>query len=202
MRQGAAILDSVRIVPQFFNTGHFRSDGLEVVGTAYRLHNEVSVPYHLPLPRQYRRSDGDYALSNDGRFFSKMDFAHRPKHFRVLRTEIMVSAVDSGFDLDITFEAAEVPFTIELCFRRGGTLSGVQSMNSIDNFQLVEGFGNYKVGDDCITFGPGNGAGPLQPVNMEPGEQYTYRGGSLVPDGIRVYITGRTPIRYVLQLHY
>jgi hypothetical protein len=35
---------------------------------------------------------------------------------------------------------------------------------------------------------------------MEPGERYTYLGGSLVPDGVRVYITGRAPVRYVLQL--
>ncbi|HEU5012240.1 MAG TPA: hypothetical protein VFT66_06830 [Roseiflexaceae bacterium] len=200
MRRGAAILASVRMVPQFFNTGHFRSHGLEVEGTTYRLNSEVSVPYHQPLPREHRRRDGDYALSNDGRFYSQMDFARRQKQFRVLRATIRVSEAGSGFDLDIALEESEVSFTIELCFRSGGTLHGVQQIDGDDNYQLVEGFGSYTVGDDRITFGPGNGAGPLQPVNMEPGERYTYLGGSLVPDGVRVYITGRAPVRYVLQL--
>jgi hypothetical protein len=35
---------------------------------------------------------------------------------------------------------------------------------------------------------------------MDPGERYTYLGGGLMPPGVRVYITGRTPIRYVVRL--
>ena len=35
---------------------------------------------------------------------------------------------------------------------------------------------------------------------MDPGEKYTYLGGSLVPPGQRVYITGRVPFRYTLRL--
>ena len=41
-----------------------------------------------------------------------------------------------------------MPFTIELCFRRGGTLNGVQTIDSDDNYQLVEGYGSYTAGDD------------------------------------------------------
>src|SRR6185436_1861531 len=63
LRQGAAILDSVRLSPQFFSTGHFRSDGLRRTGDrSFKLADEVKVPYHLPLPKRYRRKDGLYAL--------------------------------------------------------------------------------------------------------------------------------------------
>jgi hypothetical protein len=200
LRRGEAILDSVRISPQFFSTGHFRSNGLEVAGGRYRLADEVAVPYYLPLPPRFRRADGEYALTNDGRFYAKMDFPRRPAQPRVLRTAILVAEVEGGFDLDIAIEESAAPFTIELCFRRGGALSGVRPLSGADNYQLTEGFGAYTVGADRITFGPGNGSGLLQPVHMDPGERYTYLGGSLVPDGVRVYITGRSPIRYVLKL--
>jgi hypothetical protein len=200
MRKGQAILDSVRLSPQFFSTGHFRSSGLGVSSTAYHLRNAVSAAYHLPLPRDVRREDGDYALTNDGRFYSKMDFPLRPKHFRTLRTEIDIRAVDSGFDLDFSIEESEAPFTIELCFRKGGTLAGVVPVGDADDYLLVEGFGTYTAGNDRIEFGPGNGSDTRQPVIMDPGEYYTYLGGSLAPDGVRVYITGRSPARYVLEL--
>ncbi|WP_328990695.1 hypothetical protein OG394_30955 [Kribbella sp. NBC_01245] len=198
LRQGAAILDSVRLSPQFFSTGHFRSDGLRRLGPkAFRLGDEVNVPYHLPLPRRYRRADGDYAMTPDGRFYSKMDFPHRPKHYRTLRTEVVVTELANGFDLAIELGESEVPFAIELCFRPGGQLTGVEQLDANGNYQLPGGTGAYVVGNDRIEFGPGNGA---TRVTMDPGERYTYLGGSLTPAGLRVYITGRSPLTYTLKL--
>jgi hypothetical protein len=197
LRKGEAILDSVRISPQFFGTGHFRSSGLEVDEGSYRLADEVAVPYYLPLPERFRREDGDYALTNDGRFYAQMDFPHRPRQERVLRTTVVVTEVDGGFDLAIGLEESALPFTIELCFRPGGALSGVQPLSDANAYQLIEGYGSYTVGADRISFGPGNGSGP---PGMDPGERYTYLRGNLEPDGLRVYITGRSPLRYLLKL--
>jgi hypothetical protein len=70
-------------------------------------------------------------------------------------------------------------------------------LGTAGNYQLVSGTGSYTVGSDRIEFGPGNGAAR---VGMDPGERYTYLGGSLTPDGQRVYLTGRTPGRQTLQL--
>ena len=58
-RKGAAILDSVRLSPRFFSTGHFRSDGVASSRGGWRLQDEVAVAYHLPLPQRRRRSDGN-----------------------------------------------------------------------------------------------------------------------------------------------
>ena len=115
-------------------------------GATYRLQDDVAVSYYLPLPRRYRCRNGDYALTNDGRFFSKMDFPHRSKQLRVLRTVIVVSERDGGFDLDMSLAESAAPFTIELCFRRGGSLTGVQAIGSADDYQLVDGVGTYTVG--------------------------------------------------------
>jgi hypothetical protein len=198
LRTGAAILDSVRLSPQFFSTGHFRSDGLRrtAPGT-FKLQQEVKVPYHLPLPKRYRRADGLYALTPDGRFYSAMDFPHRPKQYRTLRTEVTVTELSDGYDLAFEFAGDATAYAIELCFRPGGELAGVEALDAAGNYQLVSGNGSYTVGSDRIEFGPGNGAAR---VTMDPGERYTYLGGSLTPDGRRVYITGRTPGRQILRL--
>ncbi|TDO43190.1 hypothetical protein EV643_119123 [Kribbella sp. VKM Ac-2527] len=198
LRNGAAILDSVRLSPVFFSTGHFRSNGMRrTSANTYKLEQEVKVPYHLPLPKRYRRADGMYALTLDGRFYASMDFPHRPKQFRTLRTEVTVVELGNGFDVTFDLDGDETAYAIELCFRRGGTLAGVQALDAADNYQLVDGTGSYTVGTDRIEFGPGTGA---TRVTMDPGERYTYLGGSLTPDGHRIYLTGRTPTRYTLQL--
>ncbi|WP_112248228.1 hypothetical protein [Kribbella monticola] len=198
LRQGAAILDSVRLSPQFFGTGHFRSDGLERTGpTTFRLSDEVKVPYHLPLPPAHRRTDGAYALTPDGRFYASMDFPHRPKHYRVLRTSVTVAEVAGGFDLTFELTESEVLLAIELCFRPGGILTGVDALDADGNYQLGTGTGRYTVGSDWIEFGPGNGD---TRVAMDPGERYTQLNGNLTPDGLRVYVTGRSPLHYTLKL--
>ena len=199
--KGAAILDSVRMSPRFFSTGHFRSDGVTARGGGWRLSDQVKVPYHLPLPQRYRRPDGNYALGSEGRFYSKMDFPHRPKQYRVLETSITIRQVgESAFDLAFDVEGPATSLTIELCFRSGGSLTGVVPASGDGNFQLVDGDGAYTVGADTITFGPGNSSGIRQPIAMDPGEKYTYLGGNLVPAGQRVYITGEVPFRYTLRL--
>lgn len=200
-RKGAAILQSVRLSPSFFSTGHFRSHGVTAHRGGWRLSEIVRVPYHLPLPGRYRRRNGDYALTADGRFYSKMDFPHRPKQYCVLNTAVIVREVGrGGFDLEFEVDGQPTSLTIELCFRAGGTLSGVVPSTGDGNFHLVEGEGRYAVGADVITFGPGNGGGIRQPVRMDAGEKYSYLGGSLAPSGQRVYITGRVPFRYTLRV--
>jgi len=200
-RSGAAILDSVRLSPRFFSTGHFRSDGLTIRGDgACLLSSEVEVPYHLPLPAKYRRADGAYQLTNEGRFWASMDFPHRPKQYRRLRTDILVQPRQDGADVQIALAESETSWTLELCFRPGGTLTGTVPLATAGEHQLVEGTGRYQVGSDVIEFGPGTGSGPYQPVSMDPGERYTYLNGNITPDGVRVYLTGTAPTKFTLQL--
>jgi hypothetical protein len=200
LRKGAAILDSLRMSPRFFSTGHFRSDGVDAYRGGWRLTDRVKVPYHLPLPQRYRRRDGDYALGSEGRFYAKMDFPRRPNQYRVLDTTIVIKEVSDGaFHVDFDVDGPPTSLTVELCFRSGGTLTGVVDKGD-HNYQLVAGEGTYTVGTDSIKFGPGNGSGLLQPIAMDPGEKYTYLGGNLTPAGERVYITGVIPFRYTLRL--
>ncbi|ONK16100.1 hypothetical protein [Streptomyces sp. MP131-18] len=202
-RRGAAILDSVRLAPQFFSLGHFRSEDLQPAGGGWRLHARVRAAYHLPLPPQHRRRDGDYPLTDDGRFWSAMDFPHRPRTYVTLRTEVLVEEAGEGLNVSFEVDESEVPLAIELVFRPGGELGGAGLAaveGQPDTYQLTSGEGSYRRGDDRITFGPGNGAGPGQPAVVDPGERYTWLNGSLTPPGPRVLITGRAPFRYRLRL--
>lgn len=202
MRKGAAILNSLRLAPRFFSLGHFRAEGLERDADGWRLYAEVRGAYHQPLPPGHLRQDGGYSLTDDGRFWSAMDFPHREREYRTLRTEILLREVPGfGWDLTCSQTGADVPFALELCFRPGGELTGDGLERVSDNtYQLVHGEAVYTVGEDRIIFGPGNGKGGRQPPVVDPGERYAWLGGSLTPDGIRVLITGRTQTTYCLTL--
>lgn len=203
-RKGAAVLESVRLTPGFFNLGYFRSEGLEVStdGREYRLAQTQRAAYYQPLPAAARRPDGDYALTSDGRFYSKMDFPARPRDEKQLTTRVTVrerAGAPGEFELecDITGTAG-IGVVIELCFRAGGTFAGVEPREAEpDTFLLKGGTGRYTVGADTIEFGPG-AYGPSR-INLS-GEEYSWRNGQLRAEGQRVYLSGVTPFRHTLVI--
>lgn len=218
-RRGSARV-SARLTPAFFGTGFFHGTGPTKHNDGWRLHQRLAVPYHLPLPEQHRRADGDYPLSADGRFYSKMDFEHRPKEHRTLETEVILTERDGAYVLDLAVTGHEgVPVTLELALAGKGELSGVTSLadtpsprraswmrsgagtlrggaDTTGAHVLREGWGKFTAGNDVIEFGPGK-FGPA-PGRME-GENYTWTGGTLRAEGSRVYLTGVTPLRHTLN---
>lgn len=215
-RKGAAVLDSVRFSTGFFNTGFFYPQSLAVTGpNAYRLEQVLQVPYHLPLPAASRRADGSYRLTGEGRFFSKMDFPSRPKDFKTLTTRVTVRENNGAFELAFDVDGfAGVPVILELCFRKDGTLAGVEKPaaspagraggrtgpameNDEDSFVLKSGQGTYTVGADTIEFGPG--ASAHNRLRME-GENYSVYNGHNRAEGYRVYLTGITPFKHTLTV--
>ncbi len=199
-RRGAAILDSIRLSPSFFRMGHFRSQGLTVTGPhSWLLRQEAAAAYHHPLPPEARRADGDYPMSFDGRFYSKMAFGERPKQWKRLITEVEVRRVDSGFDLEFRCSGQEgVAVTVELCFRAGGVLTGTEKTSRTGLRLLGPGERvTYQVGNDVIRVGPGLTVGE---PSMDAGERYAWHQGSLTIEGERVYLTARSPFQHTLQI--
>jgi hypothetical protein len=200
-RKGDAILESVRMSPVFFRTGYFRSEGLVADGNSYHLSEERQTPYHQPLPRDFRREDGVYKMSADGRFFSKMDFENRPKDYIKLKSELIIRELNNSgaFELDISVgQTPGVAVTVELCFRKGGELSGViPNENDPDVYFLKEGTGTYRSGNDVIEFGPGSMEHRQLP---QANEQYAVHNGDIVSEGYRVLITFRTPFTHTLKI--
>lgn len=200
---GGLVVEGVRLVPDFFSMGHFRSNGIVLDNGVVKLGNELKVPYYLPIAPELRNPNGTYKLSRsvDGRFYSMLDFENRPTSTRDLKTDVSISATDSGYNLafEVTGEP-DVELTLEVTFREGGKLEGVKELvdgQGVKTYHLVEGQGKYTLGNDSVTFGPGNGNGV---INSAAGEQYSWHGGSLVLAGHRVYITGTSPMKYTLNL--
>jgi len=62
---------------------------------------------------------------------------------------------------------------------------------------LKEGMGAYRVGNDVIEFGPGQGDHEV--INLA-GHTYQSHGATLQAPGNCVYITGYTPFRKVITI--
>jgi len=217
MTKGKVVLDSIRMTPAFFNTGFFYPDEFIPVEGGYILKETRKVPYHLPLPKEYRNADGQYKLTPDGRFYSKMDFPNRPKDYKTIVNTVTIREKDGAFTLDFDISGYEnVPVTIELCFRRGGKLDGVvltgsgnaaggvpdgragrQMQDDPESYKMNEGWGSYTLDDSKLEFGPG--IYEHNRLGME-GEQFSVYNGELKADGLRVYMTGTTPFKHTLQI--
>lgn len=201
-RKGEAVLESVRMAPQFFRKGFFYSQGVDVQEHRYQLHQRLEVPYYQPLPEAARRADGDYKLSPaEDRFWSKMDFPAREKsNIKTLEQRVAVVETERGrFDLEVDIDGHDgVPVTLECSFRRGGHLVGVTpSPDSDGDYFLEQGFGRYQLGGQSIEFGPGQADHRVTRLESEVFD--THR-GSIRPDGLRVYITAFTPFRKTITI--
>jgi hypothetical protein len=200
--KGGLALEAVRLIPDFFNMGHFRpSDIMASPDGSIRMGGELTVPYYLPMPADGRRPDGAYALSPsiDGRFNSALDFSRRPANVRRLGVQILVKPQPNGYRVLFESSGEEgVDMTIELTLRGGGVLEGARELND-GSFHLVEGQASYSLGDERLLIAPGNGDGA---VKVSSGENYSWAGGHLRLPGQQLYITGRTPLRYELQLTF
>lgn len=191
---GSVALTDVRLSREFFGLGPFRPTSLESLGDGrYRLTETVSAGYHQPLPAAARRTDGAYALGDEGRFSASMSFGARAADTVSLTTTVDVTVTPDAVSLDVTTEGADVPWSLQLTFRGGGTFTGVSTDAATGEDVLADGTGTYRVGDDAVSFGAGNGSGPTQPAFYAPGQDYAFLGGTDRPDGEHVHVTGRSP---------
>jgi len=215
---GDAVLDAVRMLPNFFTMGHFRSNGLNhsVETGVTTLGNVFEVPYFLPMKPENLNANATYALSRatpDGRFYAMLDFENRPVSLRRLQTDVTITQMDAGYDLEFEVTGEQdVEIMFELTLRPNGTFSGtvegglkeledLEESDGSTTYHLIEGSGKYvsASGNNSITFGPGLGNGLIQ---SGAGEQYSWMNGKLELAGHQVYITGVTPLKYNLQLKF
>ncbi|KRE66639.1 hypothetical protein ASG79_09995 [Arthrobacter sp. Soil761] len=189
---GAALLSDVRLSRSFFDLGPFRSQRALRQDRSMVLSEEVQANFYQPLPPERVRADGVYALEHEGRFSAAMEFSARPRDIHRLATEIVVQCDGGHVGLDIGFAGTQTAFALELTFRPGGVLDGVERVGDAGTFRLVAGTGSYRVGNEVIEFGPGLPMDPDDPAGYNPGESYRYLGGTNAAGGVKVYITGRT----------
>lgn len=199
-RKGEALLKYLRLSTTFFSTGYFYSDGLQKTSSGYVLQKKLEAPYYQPLPKNLRKANGDYALteSTDGRFWNKMDFKRRPQsNVKTLNTKVTLTETGGAATLLFDVQGQPgVPVTLELCFREGGQLSGLSAPKD-GNYFLADGTARYRFGNDEIQFGPG--VMKHQNITGLEGERYSTHFGSLRTEGMHVYLTGVTPFVHELS---
>ncbi|MEO8532435.1 MAG: hypothetical protein ABI441_01730 [Flavobacterium sp.] len=200
-RKGEAILKYMRLSTSFFKMGYFSSDGIVKEGNKYTLTETKEADYYQPLAEEYRKSDGDYKLTQapDGRFWNKMDFDSRTKS-NVKKQTTTIEIIENNGLLSLDFKVdgpPNVEVTIEMCFKEGNTVTGALT-DEKKNYFLKSGTGELVTVNDKIQFGPGK----CEHLNVEnlDSEEYTYHQGSLRTKGEHVYITGFTPFRHKMTI--
>jgi hypothetical protein len=191
-RQGAAALEAVRCATAFFGKGQFTSDALEVRDGRYGLRQELDGPYFQPLSKDQIAGGEHVKMAPNGTLAADSKARRARSNLQTLTSSITVTETAGKFQLEFAIEGTpEVPVAIELAFRHGGQLQGVEPVAGVnDAYLLRAGTGRYVLGRDVIEFGPGRAE-----------HTYTQVRGALPKwDGQCVYLTGLTPFRATLHI--
>jgi len=183
--KGSAVLQSIRLAAAFFGEkGQFISDHAELVENKIILTKSVTHGYYQPYPEEKRTGDGDWEL---------MPRTQRPmSELQKLNYRVEITESDGKATIDIIIEGTPyVPVSIEMSFRPGGNLNGVTPDKNLDEAYFLEsGYGQYTVGNDSISFGPGIAGHKWAEI----------RGMLPKQEGNSVYLTGYTPFKHVMEL--
>ena len=191
-RNGAAALEAVRFATAFFGKGQFTAETLEVIDGRYILRQKLDGPYFQPLTAD-QIAHGDHTrMAPNGTLAADSRSLRKRSNIQTLEAVVEITETAGRFTLAFAITGtAEVPVSIELAFRSGGVLAGVEPVpKEKDAFLLRSGNGRYTFGADTIEFGPGLNA-----------HTYTQVRGALPKwEGSSVYLTGLTPFHHTLTI--
>lgn len=182
--KGNAVLQGMRIAASFFGKGQFQSSEIKQDGNQWILKNALEGPYYQPYPKDKIDPQGD---------LSKMPRIMRPKsEVQNLNYQVEISEHEDGINIDFDIKGTEgVPVTLELIFRPGGKLKGVNPIAGKLNSNLfADKEGSYSVGEDTIKFSPG----------LVVHKGINLRGALPSVEAPTVYLTGITPFKHTLKL--
>jgi hypothetical protein len=204
---GDAVLDAVRLSRGFFDLGPFRAQEMARLAEGrYRLTETLTAAYYQPLPPGARSAAGRYDVEDEGRFAAAMSFRRRGRDEVTLTTRVDVDLRDDGADLRIDIAGPKVPWALELTFRPPGQLRGVKPLGD-GRWCLSGGAATFQAGDDMIVIDVDLEAGdPLagpessDVLTYDPGQDYTFLGGTDATTGERLYLGGYGPNRLRVSL--
>jgi hypothetical protein len=191
-RRGSAALEAVRFASAFFGKGQFTGDTLEVRDGRYVLRQKLDGPYFQPLSKDQIAGGEQVKMAPNGTLATDSRAARTRSNIQVFESVVEITETGGKFELAISITGTDdVPVAVELAFRHGGTLHGVEAVADVkDAFLLRSGTGRYVLGGDTIEFGPGRAE-----------HTYTQVRGALPKwDGQSVYLTGFTPFQTTLRI--
>lgn len=183
--KGKAVLQAIRFASAFFGKGQMVASSMKIFDEGVLLEQTLSGPYYQPYPIEKLPTDGDW---------DKMPRSNRiQSEVQQLNTTIWIKpSAKNGFSLTFKVTGTDhVPVAIELAFRKGGSLKGVQALpNLTDAWLLPSSSGTYTFEKDVIEFGKGSTS-----------HQWTQLRGALPKfDALSVYVTGFTPFEHTLTV--
>ena len=192
-RKGAAALEALRCATAFFGKGQFIADTLEPINGRYILRQKLEGPYFQPLSAEQIAHEDHVKMAPNGTLSTESRALRTRSNVQTLESTITLSESAGKFSLEFSITGTDdVPVALELAFRHGGKLTGVEPVAHLnDAFLLSSGTGRYSVGDDTIEFGPGQAP-----------HSYTQVRGALPKwEGLSVYVTGLTPFKTTLTIN-
>lgn len=152
--KGEAALEGMRLSSAFFGKGQFESQQCEKVGDSYRLSFITHGPYYQPLPKE--------KIPGDAETWRNVPRTERAEsEIQTLYTNIYVTPDHGKVRIKVSVDGPEnLPVTLELGFRMGGTLENVSPKKGIDNAFLIKDgeYATYQKGKHRIKIGPGSRA--------------------------------------------
>ena len=191
-RKGSAALEAVRFASAFFGKGQFSADTLEVRDGRYVLRQKLEGPYFQPLSAEQITHGEHTKMAPNGTLADGSRAVRTRSNIQTQEAVVEITETGGRFTLAISVGGTDhVPVAIELAFRTGGKLEGVEPLADLkDAYLLKTGTGRYTLGNDVIEFGPGC-------------SEHTYtqvRGALPKWDGPSVYLTGITPFKTTLTI--
>lgn len=183
--KGNSVLQGVRIASSFFGKGQFQSEKIEKNGENWQLKMKLEGPYYQPISKKLIDKNGEwFKMPKDKRVQSEI---------QKLEYLINVKEIENGIEIDFEVIGTEnVPITIELIFRLGGTFSGLEKYAKKENAYLFSAkTGSYFLGGDTINFENGR---------IEH-KQLLLRGALPALDAPTAYITGFTPFKHTVKIN-
>jgi hypothetical protein len=176
------VINAVRFATAFFGKGQFVPGSAEQRGDSWHLTQALSAPYYQPLDPPQKVSADDWRSVRGKR--------EQTEVCRMTQSAT-VTETDKGFRLRLQASGTkDVPLAVEINFREGGKLEGVESAHKVDEgWILPTGIGVYRMGSDRIRFGPGLRSHLYTQV----------RGAEPKLSGPSVYLTGFTPFDHTLE---
>lgn len=180
--KGNAVLQAMRVACSFFGKGQFDSEKIELLGDTWMLSKTLEGPYYQPFEKDQISPDGD---------FEKMPRNLRKQsEIQKLETTVKIIEKPKGIEVEIEMKGTEnVPVSLELIFRPGGIFKGVEQISN--SYLLSSQLGEYVVGEDKISFGPGK----IEHKGLQ------LRGALPAMDAPTIYITGFTPFNHVINIY-
>lgn len=190
-RAGELRVTSLRLSRTFFGLGPFRATEMMVKDGALLLCERVSAAYYQPAA-------GADAYEFEGRFSAEMGFSGRATDEVVLTTQVRLMPDDGCLELVVTSEGPLVLMSLEIGFG-DVEVSGGCTVALADGQLGLVGPGRVSVDGQPLDITV-EGHEPEPRAAYDPGEAYTFLGGTDAVDGTRLYVSLAAPGRMRLVM--